>query len=137
MSKLQEETKGKVLKIKWVSHIKLQVKLAILITLPVVMSLMIFFINNHSLAENKQMIEQLNSTYFVGQSTLLDVDKDLYQAMTGQLMKISGQNEAVIEEGKYLLEKNIQDAQERVKLSSKYFYQLKFTFIQKATARST
>lgn len=43
MSKLQEETKGKVLKIKWVSHIKLQVKLAILITLPVVMSLMIFF----------------------------------------------------------------------------------------------
>ncbi len=124
MSKLKEQTKGKVLKIKWISHIKLQVKLAILITLPVVMSLMIFFINNHSLAENKQMIEQLNSTYFVGQTTLLDVDKDLYQAMTGQLMKISGQNEAVIEEGKYLLEKNIQDAQERVNLAQNIFTNL-------------
>lgn len=102
------------MKLRFVRNIKLWIKLLVLLIVPILTSCYITFSAVGELKKNKKFIQELNDELFEAQSLLLDADKDMYQALTGQLLKKAANNDDEFEEGTKLVEKNIVDATERV-----------------------
>ncbi|WMI80072.1 methyl-accepting chemotaxis protein [Anaerotignum sp. MB30-C6] len=102
------------MKLRFVRNIKLWIKLLVLLIVPILTSCYITFSAVGELRKNKKFIQELNDELFEAQTLLLDADKDMYQALTGQLLKKAANNDDEFEEGTKLVEKNIVDATERV-----------------------
>lgn len=100
--------------LRFIRNTKLSIKLAVLLIVPILASSLIIINAIGELNANKQFIQELNNVLYEAEVLLLDADKDMYQSLTGQLLKMAANNDADLKEAEELVAKNIADATERV-----------------------
>jgi len=105
--------------LRLIRNTKLSIKLVILLIVPILAASLIIFDSVGELNKNKEFIGELNGVLYKAEISLLDADKDLYQSLTGQLLKGTAKNDADLKEAQELVTKNIGDANERVDIARK------------------